>query len=77
MNNITIDDLLEVVNSYNACEANIIRKAYDYAYDLHKGQYRQSGEEYISHPLNVAYILAEMHADRDTGSAAAYSLLSF
>lgn len=27
---------------------------------------RQSGEPYISHPLNVAYILAEMHADRDT-----------
>ena len=36
MNNITIDDLFEVVNSYNACEANIIRRAYDYAYDLHK-----------------------------------------
>ena len=66
MNNMTIDVLLEVVNSYNACEINIIRKAYEYAYDLHKGQYRQSGEEYISHPLNVAYILAEMHADRDT-----------
>ena len=27
---------------------------------------RQSGDPYISHPLNVAYILAEMHADRDT-----------
>ena len=27
---------------------------------------RQSGEPYITHPLNVAYILAEMHADRDT-----------
>ena len=27
---------------------------------------RQSGEPYISHPLNVAYILADMHADRDT-----------
>ena len=30
------------------------------------GQIRQSGEPYITHPLNVAYILAEMHADRDT-----------
>ena len=66
MENITIDDLLEIVNSYNSCANGVIRKAYDYAYDLHKGQYRQSGEEYITHPLNVAYILAEMHADRDT-----------
>ena len=31
---------------------------------------RQSGEQYITHPLNVAYILAEMHADRDTLCAA-------
>ena len=62
----TIDDLLEVVKSYNEEEIEIIRKAYDYAFELHKGQYRQSGEPYIIHPLNVAYILAEMHADRDT-----------
>ena len=40
--------------------------AYEYAKELHKGQMRQSGEPYISHPLNVAYILADMHADRDT-----------
>ncbi len=33
---------------------------------MHSGQFRQSGEPYISHPLNVAFILAEMHADRDT-----------
>ncbi len=40
--------------------------AYEYAKELHKGQMRQSGEPYISHPLNVAYILADMHADRNT-----------
>ena len=62
----TIDDLLEIVRNYNPEEVDIIRKAYDYAEALHKGQYRQSGEPYITHPLNVAYILAEMHADRDT-----------
>ena len=66
MKNISVDDLIVLVSSYNAKEASMIRKAYEYARDLHKGQYRQSGEEYISHPLNVAYILAEMHADRDT-----------
>ena len=62
----TIDNLLEVIKSYNPDEVDIIRRAYEYANTLHKGQYRQSGEPYITHPLNVAYILAEMHADRDT-----------
>ena len=62
----TIDDLLEIVENYNPDEVEIIRRAYEYANELHKGQYRQSGEPYIIHPLNVAYILAEMHADRDT-----------
>ena len=66
MNTLTIDNLLEVVKDYNPEEEGIIRKAYDYAENLHSGQKRQSGEPYIIHPLNVAYILAEMHADRDT-----------
>lgn len=59
-------DLIDLVKSYNKEEVEFISKAYDYADNLHKGQYRQSGEPYISHPLNVAYILAEMHADKDT-----------
>ena len=60
------NDLIDLIKSYNEEESEIISKAYDYADCLHKGQYRQSGESYISHPLNVTYILAEMHADRDT-----------
>lgn len=66
MNNLTINDLLTKVAEYNNEEIEIIRKAYSYAEELHKGQKRQSGEDYITHPLNVAYILADMHADRDT-----------
>lgn len=62
----TIDDLLKLIKEYNPEEVAIVRKAYEYADMLHEGQYRQSGESYIIHPLNVAYILAEMHADRDT-----------
>ena len=68
--NITIDDLLNHVKTYNPEEVEIIKNAYDYANYLHEGQKRQSGEPYISHPLNVAYILSEMHADRDTICAA-------
>jgi len=63
---VDIEDLKKVVISYNEEELAIIEKAYEFAKGLHKGQIRQSGEEYITHPLNVAYILAEMHADRDT-----------
>ena len=62
----TINDLLEYVKTYNPEEVEVIKKAYDYAAYLHEGQLRQSGEPYIIHPLNVAYILAEMHADRNT-----------
>lgn len=68
--NITIDNLLNHVKTYNLEEVEIIKKAYDYANYLHEGQTRQSGEPYITHPLNVAYILSEMHADRDTICAA-------
>ena len=66
MNNITLQDLLEKLKEYNPDEIEIVKKAYNYADNLHSGQMRQSGEQYISHPLNVAYILADMHADRDT-----------
>ena len=65
-NSITLQDLLNKLREYNPEEVEIVKRAYEYADILHKGQMRQSGEPYISHPLNVAYILAEMHADRDT-----------
>ena len=66
MKNIVLDDLIKILKEYNPEEIEIVKRAYDYASDLHQGQYRQSGEPYISHPLNVAYILSELHADRDT-----------
>ena len=66
MNNITLQDLLDKFEEYNPEEVEIVKKAYEYADAFHKGQMRQSGEPYIIHPLNVAYILAEMHADKDT-----------
>ena len=65
-NSITLQDLLNKLREYNPEEVGIVKRAYEYADTLHQGQMRQSGEPYISHPLNVAYILADMHADRDT-----------
>ncbi len=66
MENKILQNLIEKLNDYNSEEIEVIKKAYEYAKKLHDGQYRQSGEPYINHPLNVAYILADMHADRDT-----------
>lgn len=70
MKKIELNDLIEKIKEYNEEELETIKKAYFYAKTLHQNQYRQSGEPYITHPLNVAYILAEMHADCDTICAA-------
>ena len=66
MKEINIENLIVLIKEYNPESSETIKKAYELAEYLHKGQYRQSGESYISHPLNVSYILAEMHADCDT-----------
>jgi GTP pyrophosphokinase len=47
-----------------------VREAFDYAEVAHKGQKRQSGEAYITHPVAVADILAELHLDGPTLTAA-------
>ena len=66
MDNISINDILNLVNDYSEEELNKIKKAYEYASNLHSHQFRDSNEPYIIHPLNVAYILASIHADSDT-----------
>ena len=66
MKELSLQDLLDSVKTYNEESLESVEKAYHYAEQLHNGQYRQSGEPYISHPLNVAYILSEMHADEAT-----------
>ena len=47
-----------------------IKQAYEYAAKLHEGQFRDSGEPYISHPLAVAEIVAGLHLDTDSICAA-------
>jgi len=69
---ISFEKLLDLVRTYNVSKEDIelLNSAYEYANILHNGQFRQSGEPYIIHPLSVSYILAEMHADIDTLCAA-------
>ena len=51
-------------------DSKLILKAYNFANKYHEGQKRRSGEPYIIHPLNVAYILAGIGLDDSTICAA-------
>ena len=70
--NLSIDDLINKVKEYddNEEDLDLIRRAFDYALDKHFYQKRISGEDYIQHPLNVAYILTDVNADAKAISAA-------
>ena len=69
---ITINDLISKFKLYNNNEEDIdlINRAYDYAYKKHFGVKRISGDDYITHPLNVAMILTDINADADCMAAA-------
>ncbi len=68
---ITIDDIIAEVNrTQPGANVDLIVRAYELAREAHEGQKRASGEEYIIHPLNVAYILSDIHLDEAAISAA-------
>ncbi|HEY8269619.1 MAG TPA: bifunctional (p)ppGpp synthetase/guanosine-3',5'-bis(diphosphate) 3'-pyrophosphohydrolase [Pseudobdellovibrionaceae bacterium] len=63
----TLEDLLEKIRSYfPQADLKVIEKAYYFSEKAHEGQIRRSGEPYISHPLSVAGILADLHLDLDS-----------
>jgi guanosine-3',5'-bis(diphosphate) 3'-pyrophosphohydrolase len=51
-------------------EVRRVERAYVFAEKCHEGQLRQSGDPYITHPLAVAHILADMHMDHESLMAA-------
>ena len=68
---IDIDDILSKAGDYIEDEEQlkIIKNAYQFSLKKHEGQYRKTGEDFISHPLNVSYILTSIYADFETISA--------
>ena len=69
--NITIDEIINTVTEKRKnANTELIRKAYEFAKKNHGDQRRKSGELYIIHPLNVAYILAGLGLDDETICAA-------
>lgn len=68
---ITINDIInKQVSNYPNSDIELIKRAYYYASENHGNQCRKSGEPYMIHPINVAYILAELGMDDETLCAA-------
>ena len=64
---ITIEDVIKKQKKSNPkSNSKLIEKAYNFAKDHHKDQTRLSGELYIIHPLEVAYILSDLELDDET-----------
>ena len=62
-----LNDIVERVQaSRPSADIELIHKAYVFTAKVHHGQLRQSGEPYLIHPLNVAFILAEWNLDEET-----------
>ena len=75
MNEIPVrTDISRLLNILSATEKKYdtekITRAYEYAKELHEGQFRASGEAYISHPIAVAEIVAGLELDTDSICAA-------
>ena len=61
---IRINDIVdEVLRHHPDADVALIQRAYVFSAKSHEGQVRLSGEPYLSHPLEVAYLLAQMGLD--------------
>lgn len=67
----TISNFTKDLNEYMGnAQVDLVRRAFFYAEQAHDGQFRRSGEDYVSHPLAVAEILRAMHMDHQSLVAA-------
>ncbi|UOY94125.1 bifunctional (p)ppGpp synthetase/guanosine-3',5'-bis(diphosphate) 3'-pyrophosphohydrolase [Ectobacillus sp. JY-23] len=67
---LTAEQVLEKARTYlTDKDAEIVERAYEFAYEAHREQYRKSGEPYIIHPIQVAGILVDLKMDPATVSA--------
>jgi guanosine-3',5'-bis(diphosphate) 3'-pyrophosphohydrolase len=64
------DSLRPALDYLSPDEISVIEEAYEFSRNAHEGQFRKSGEPYISHPLAVAGILAGWHLDAQSLAAA-------
>jgi len=63
---IRLNDIIEKARSYlqlTEKDMDLLMKAYVYSAKVHDGQTRSSGEPYLSHPLGVSAIIADLKLD--------------
>ncbi|MCX5774263.1 MAG: bifunctional (p)ppGpp synthetase/guanosine-3',5'-bis(diphosphate) 3'-pyrophosphohydrolase [Fusobacteria bacterium] len=60
------DEFMQTIKNNKYLDMNRIVLAFDFAYEAHLTQYRKSGAQYITHPIEVAKILATLNMDTDT-----------
>ena len=60
---VSLSVLTEKLSYLNSSEIKLVRRAFHFADEAHLGQYRQSGEPYITHPLAVAELCADWRLD--------------
>src|SRR3954452_13023067 len=64
---LTAEQVIDKTRAYlNDENVELVKKAYEFAKDAHREQYRKSGEPYIIHPIQVAGILADLEMDPPT-----------
>ncbi len=66
---VTSNILLQNLPQKTKGDRDLVKRAYDFAREIHAGKKRLSGEEYIEHPLRVALTLAELGLDSSTIAA--------
>jgi len=60
----TLDGLLDLVKAQNpSCDEALLRRAHAFSAEKHAGQKRRSGQPYFTHPMAVAYLLADLKFD--------------
>src|SRR3954451_17112575 len=60
-----LDDVLSCLVAHGRrADPGFLRAVYDFSNHMHKDQVRRSGEPYMVHPLNVAYLLADLNFDQ-------------
>ena len=70
MNSLTsYNNLIKSLEPKKHIDVSVVKRAFEYANKLHKGQFRKSGEAYIEHPVAVAQILADLNFDENVISA--------
>lgn len=62
---IGLDDILgRLAERGWPCDADLVQRVYDFSKTMHRDQLRRSGEPYVTHPLYVAYLLADLNFDQ-------------